>query len=67
MHVLVASERRELLDPCFDVVPGDLLAFTNRLKIHVPEHRFVRFDHPSGHLDAEIALGLEHRNPELPL
>ena len=67
MDVLVAGERAELLDPRLHVVPGDPLAGGDRVEVDLVDDRLVGLDHAVGHVDAEVALRLEHRDPEPPL
>ena len=58
----------ELLDPRLHVVPGDPLAGGDRVEVDaLSDDVLVGLDDAVGHVDAEVALGLEHRDPELPL
>jgi hypothetical protein len=57
----------ELLDPRLDVVTGDPLPGGDRLQVDVVDDCLVRLDDTVGHLDAELALGPEHREPQSPL
>ena len=71
VDVLVAGQRAELLDTCLHVVAGDPLARGDRVEVDgllaAGHHGLVGLDHPVGHLDAEVLLGLQHRDPELAL
>ena len=67
VDVLVAGEGAELLDPRLHVVAGDPLAGGDRVEVDLVDHVLVGLDHAVRHLDAEVALRLEHRDPELPL
>ena len=67
MDVLVAGEGGELLDPRLHVVAGDPLAGGDRVEVDLVDDRLVGLDHAVGHVDAEVALRLEHGDPELPL
>ena len=67
MDVLVAGERAELLDPRLHVVPGDPLARGDRLEVDLVDDVLVGLDHAVGHVDAEVALRLQHRDPQPPL
>ena len=68
MHVLVAGQRVELLDPRLDVVPGDLLPLGHAGQVDPIEHRPVRGEHRlrivAGQVDPEIVLGGQHGEPE---
>ena len=64
MDVLVAGQGRELLDPRLDVVPGDPLPGRDAGQVDVVDHLLVGLDHAVGHVDAEVALRLEHGDPE---
>src|SRR5699024_1009630 len=66
VHVLVAGQRVELLDPCFHVVAGDPLPPGDRVEIDSVAHSGVIGDDPVGNVDAEIGLCAQHRQPQLP-
>jgi hypothetical protein len=65
--VLVAGERRELLDARLDVVAGDPLAGLDRGEVDLVDHGPVIVDGRGRDLEPELALGLHHRDPQLPL
>jgi hypothetical protein len=67
VDVLVAGERAELLDAGLHVVPGDLLAGRDGGQVDLVDHGPVVLDDPVGHVHAEVALRLQHRDPQLPL
>ena len=67
MDVLVAGERGELLDPRLDVVPGDPLAGRDGVEVDLLDDGLVGLHDAVRHLDPEVALRLEHGDPELPL
>ena len=67
VDVLVAGERVELLDARLHVVPGDPLARGDRGEVDLVEDRLVGLDDAVGDVDAEVALGPQHREPQLPL
>ena len=68
VDVLVAGQRRELLDAGLHVVAGDPLAGVDRLRGR-PGRRPPRRPRstPSGTSTPEVALGPQHGDPELPL
>ena len=67
VDVLVAGERGELLDAGLHVVAGDPLAGLDRREVDLVDDRLVGLDHAVGHVDAEVALGPEHGQPQPPL
>ena len=67
VDVLVPGQRAELLDPRLHVVPGDPLARGDRVEVDLVDDVLVGLDDAVGYVDPEVALGLEHRDPELPL
>jgi hypothetical protein len=67
VHVLVAGEGGELLDPRLHVVARDPLPSSDGGEVDVVDDGLVGLDHPVGHLDAEVALGPQHRDPEAAL
>ncbi len=67
VHVLVPGEVVELLDPRLHVVPGNLLALGDRGQVDGVEDALVVGDRLVRHLDAEVLLGPQHGEPELPL
>ena len=67
VDVLVTGERAELLDPRLHVVPGHPLARGDRLQVDLVDDVLVGLDHAVGHVDAEVALRLQHGDPQLPL
>ena len=67
MDVLVPAERGELLDPRLHVVPGDAFAGGDRVQVDLVDDGLVGLDDAVGHVDPEVALRPEHRDPELPL
>ena len=64
MDVLVPGQRRELLDPRLHVVAGDPLTGGDRLEVDLVDDVAVGLDDPVGYVDPEVALGLEHGDPE---
>src|SRR5690606_27967110 len=71
VDVLVAGERRELLDACLHVVARDPLTLGDRRQVDalltLGDDRLVGLHDAVGHVDAEVALGLQHSHPELTL
>ena len=67
MDVLVPGQRRELLDPGLHVVPGDPLAGGDGVEVDLVDDALVVLDDAVGHVHAEVALGLQDRDPQLPL
>jgi len=67
VDVLVSGERGELLDARLDVVPGDALPRRDAGEVHVVEHPLVRLDDAVRDVDAEVALGPQHRQPQAAL
>ena len=63
MHLLVAGQRVEFLDAGLDVVAGDFLPIGDRFQIHLVDYVFVCGDGFGGHVNAQIALCLEHGDP----
>ena len=57
----------ELLDARLHVVAGDPLARGDRREVDVVDDRLVGLDDAVGDVDAEVALRLEHGDPELAL
>ena len=64
VDVLVAGEGGELLDAGLHVVAGDPLAGLDRLEVDLVDHLLVGLDGLRRHVDPELALGLEHGDPE---
>ena len=64
VDVLVPGQRRELLDPRLDVVAGDPLAGRDRVEVDLVDDVAVGLDDPVGYVDAEVALRLQHGDPE---
>ena len=71
VHVLVAGEGVELLDPGLDVVPGDPLPGGDAGQVDRVDHCLVRGEDRrrvvAAQVHAEIVLGGEHGEPEPPL
>ena len=67
VDVFMSGQSAELLDPSLHIVTSDGLPAANRLEIHLVDDCLIRLHNPVGHINAEILLRLEHRNPELPL
>ena len=67
MDVLVPRQGGELLDAGLHVVAGDPLARGDGVEVHLLDDRLVGLDDAVGDVDAEVALGLQHRDPELAL
>ena len=67
VDVLVPGERAELLDARLHVVAGDPLARGDAGQVDLVDDLLVGLDDAVRHVDAEVPLGLEHRDPELPL
>jgi hypothetical protein len=63
--VLVAGEGRELLDPGLDVVPCHPLPGFDRRQVDGVDDGAVVVDGLGGDPDAQVALRLHHRNPQL--
>ncbi len=64
VDVLVAGQRVELLDPRLHVVPGDPLAGRDRVEVDLVDDVAVVGHHPVGNGDAQVALYLEHGDPQ---
>ena len=64
VDVLVPGQRRELLDPGLHVVAGDALPRGDRVEVDLVDHVAVGLHDSVGYVDAEVALRLEHRDPE---
>ena len=67
MDVLVAGEGIELLDARFDVMARHPLALGDRGEVDPIDHPRVIGDDTLGHLDTEIGLGPEDREPQAAL
>ena len=57
----------ELLDARLHVVAGDPLARGDGVEVDPVDDRLVGLDDAVGHVDAEVALRLQHRDPQLAL
>ena len=57
----------ELLDAGLHVVQRDPLAGAIDVEVDLVDHSFVGGDGPVGNVDAEVALGPHHRQPEFAL
>ena len=64
VDVLVPGEGGELLDPRLHVVPGHPLPRRDAVEVDLVDDLLVGLDDAVGHVDAEVALGLQHRDPE---
>ena len=64
VDVLVAGEGRELLDAGLDVVAGDPLPGLDRVEVDLVDDGFVGLDGAVGHVDAELGLRPEDREPQ---
>jgi hypothetical protein len=64
VDVLVTGQRAELLDARLHVVPGHRLAAADRVEVDVVDDLLVGLDDPVRHVDPELALGLEDRDPQ---
>ncbi len=67
VDLLVAGEGVELLDPGLHVMPGDLLALGDGGQVHLVEHALVVGEGGVRHLDPEVLLSAQHRQPQLTL
>ena len=67
VHVLVAREVVELLDPCLDIVPQHAFPLGDAREVDVLDDRLVRIDRSISSRDAEVSLSLQDSEPELPL
>ena len=67
MHLLVAGQRIEFLDPGLDVVAQHPLTGGDGGQVDVVEDPFVIADGGLGNLDPQFRLGPQHRQPEPPL
>ena len=67
VDLLVAGEGGELVDPGLHVVTCDTFPRLDRLEVDLVDHLPVGLDGLVGHRDPEVALGLEDRQPQLPL
>ena len=71
MDVFVPGEGVELLDPRLDVVAGDAFAGRDGFEVHLIDDHLIGGDHLVGvgapEVDAQVALGAQHRQPEPPL
>ena len=65
VHLLVTGEAVELLDARLHIVAGDPFAFHDRAGVDLILHLFVSGDRFGGDVEAEVALGLHHGDPEL--
>ena len=68
VDVFVAGKGVELLDPGLDVVAGDAFAGRDGFEVHLTCDRLVGGDHlvriGAPEVDAQVALGAQHRQPE---
>jgi hypothetical protein len=64
VDVLVPGQRAELFDARLDVVAGGPFPDGDARQVDVVEHPPVVLDHPVGNGHPEVALGLEHGQPE---
>ena len=64
VHVLVPGQGVELLDARLDVVPGDPLAGGDGVEVHLVDDPLVVGDHAVRHVDAQVALGSQHGEPQ---
>jgi hypothetical protein len=67
VDVLVAGEGAELLDPSLDVVAGDPLPGVDRVEVDLVHDLPVGVDHVVADGQAEVALRLQHRDPQASL
>src|SRR5262249_43827545 len=65
VDLLVAGQRRKLLDARLHVVPRHPLTRRDRVEVDVVDHAFVRLDGAVGHVHAEVALSAQHGDPQL--
>ena len=70
VDVLVAGQRVELLDPRLDVVASDPFAGVDGGQVDLVDHGPIRGQHlvgvVGGEVHAEVALRLQHSQPQLP-
>jgi hypothetical protein len=64
VHVLVPGQRAELLDARLHVVAGDALAGRDGGQVDLLDDPLVVLHDAVGHVDAELALGPQHRDPQ---
>ena len=64
MDLLVARERTELVDASLHVVAGDRFARRYRLEVDDLHDGLVGLDHRLVHIQSELALSLQHRQPQ---
>ena len=67
VDLLVAGKGTELVDAGLDVVAADPLAGRDGLKVHLVDDAPVGIDRAVGDLHSEVCLGLQNRQPQMPL
>ena len=64
VHMLVARERVELLDAGLDVVAQHAFPRGDRRQVDVVQNSLIVGDHAFGHIDAQLGLRPQHRQPQ---
>jgi len=67
VDVLVAGQGAKLVDACLDVVVRHFLALADRIQVDLVAHGLVGGDGRLRHVQPQVALALEHGDPEVAL